>query len=48
MINVQHISFSNSAAAKGAILACRWIASKNEPGIYSMQDVLGSVTTINE
>ena len=40
MIRVEHLAFSRAAGASGALLACRWIASRNEPGIYSMQDVL--------
>jgi 4-hydroxy-tetrahydrodipicolinate reductase len=41
MIRIEHIAFSRIAGAAGALLACRWIASRNKAGIYSMQDVLG-------
>ena len=41
MIRVEHLAFSRAAGASGAILACKWIAEKKEPGLYSMQDVLG-------
>lgn len=40
MLRVEHLAFSRAAAATGALLACRWIASKDKPGIYSMKDVL--------
>jgi len=41
MIKVEHIAFSRAASAAGALLACKWIASQEQPGIYSMEDVLG-------
>jgi len=40
MIRIEHLAFSRAAAATGALLACRWIASKEQPGIYTMEDVL--------
>ena len=40
LIRVEHLTFSRAAAASGLLLACRWLASKEEPGIYSMADVL--------
>ncbi len=39
-IVVEHLAFSRAASAVGALIACKWIASKMSPGIYSMQDVL--------
>lgn len=45
IIRIEHLAFSRAAFATGALLACRWIASKEEPGIYSMQDVLASADT---
>jgi 4-hydroxy-tetrahydrodipicolinate reductase len=39
-IAVEHLAFSRAASAIGALIACKWIASKMSPGIYSMQDVL--------
>ena len=41
MIKVEHVAFSRAASAAGALLACKWIASQEQPGIYSMTDVLG-------
>jgi 4-hydroxy-tetrahydrodipicolinate reductase len=41
MIRIEHIAFSRAAGASGAVLACKWIASKQQPGVYSMQNVLG-------
>ncbi len=45
MIQIEHLTFSRAAAATGALLACRWIAAREEPGIYSMEDVLTSAGT---
>jgi 4-hydroxy-tetrahydrodipicolinate reductase len=39
-ILVEHLAFSRAASATGALIACKWITTKNNPGIYSMQDVL--------
>ena len=39
-IMVEHLAFSRAASAIGALIACKWIASKTRPGIYTMQDVL--------
>ena len=41
MIRIEHIAFSRAAMAAGALLASKWIASRQESGIYSMKDVLG-------
>jgi len=41
MIRVEHVAFSRTAFAAGALIACKWIASQNQAGIYSMDDVLG-------
>lgn len=41
MIRIEHLAFSRAAGASGAVLACKWIAGKQQPGVYSMQDVLG-------
>lgn len=40
MIRIEHLAFSRAAAALGALLACKWLASKNEPRLYTMDDVL--------
>ena len=39
-IVVEHLAFSRAASATGALIACKWLATKINPGIYSMQDVL--------
>ncbi len=41
MIRIEHLAFSSVAGASGAVLACTWIAGKQQPGVYSMRDVLG-------
>lgn len=41
MIRIEHLAFSRTAGASGAVIACKWIARKQRPGVYSMQDVLG-------
>ncbi len=41
MIRIEHLAFSRAAAASGALFACRWISSKDQPGVYSLDDVLG-------
>jgi len=40
MIKIEHIAFSRSVFAQGALLAAKWLSSVQKPGIYSMQDVL--------
>jgi len=40
-LKIEHLAFSRAASASGALLACKWIVTKDQPGIYSMQDVLG-------
>jgi 4-hydroxy-tetrahydrodipicolinate reductase len=40
MIKIEHIAFSRSVFAQGALLAAKWLSSIEKPGIYSMQDVL--------
>jgi 4-hydroxy-tetrahydrodipicolinate reductase len=45
IIRIEHLAFSRAASATGAILACKWIATKEQPGIYSMEDVLTSADT---
>jgi 4-hydroxy-tetrahydrodipicolinate reductase len=41
MLRIEHIAFSRSVFAQGAIYAAEWISRQSEPRIYSMQDVLG-------
>jgi 4-hydroxy-tetrahydrodipicolinate reductase len=40
MIKIEHIAFSRSVFAQGALHAVKWISRINQPGIYSMKDVL--------
>jgi 4-hydroxy-tetrahydrodipicolinate reductase len=40
IIRIEHLALSRAAAATGALLACKWIAAKEQPGVYSMDDVL--------
>jgi 4-hydroxy-tetrahydrodipicolinate reductase len=40
MIRIEHIAFTRAAATSGALLACEWLASRTEPRVYSMDDVL--------
>lgn len=41
MITVEHVAFSRSIFAQGALLAAEWVMKQTKPGIYSMEDVLG-------
>jgi 4-hydroxy-tetrahydrodipicolinate reductase len=41
MLRIEHIAFSRSVFAQGAIYAAEWISRQSEPRIYSMEDVLG-------
>jgi 4-hydroxy-tetrahydrodipicolinate reductase len=41
MLKLEHLAFSRSAFAQGALLAAGWIAQSREPRMYSMLDVLG-------
>jgi 4-hydroxy-tetrahydrodipicolinate reductase len=40
MIRIEHTAFSRRAFAHGAVYAATWLMERNEPGIYSMFDVL--------
>jgi len=40
MIRIEHIAFSRSVFAQGALLAAKWLHDVKKSGIYSMQDVL--------
>lgn len=44
MLKFEHLAFSRSAFAQGALLAARWITQDREPRVYSMLDVLGFKT----
>jgi len=41
MLKFEHLSFSRSVFAQGALLAARWVTQGREPKVYSMFDVLG-------
>jgi 4-hydroxy-tetrahydrodipicolinate reductase len=40
MIRIEHIAFSRSVFAQGALVAAKWLHDIKKPGIYNMQDVL--------
>ena len=41
MLRIEHIAFSRSVFAQGAVYAAEWISNQSEPKIFSMEDVLG-------
>jgi 4-hydroxy-tetrahydrodipicolinate reductase len=41
MLKFEHLAFSRSAFAQGALLAASWLTQPHEAGVYSMLDVLG-------
>ena len=41
MLKFEHLAFSRSAFAEGALLAARWITQAREPRFYTMLEVLG-------
>lgn len=41
MLRIEHIAFSRSVFAQGAVHAAEWLSHQNEPRIYTMLDVLG-------
>jgi 4-hydroxy-tetrahydrodipicolinate reductase len=40
MLRIEHVAFSRSVFAQGAVYAAEWISKQNEPKIFSMEDVL--------
>ena len=42
MIRIEHISFSRRVFAQGALYAAEWVSKQKKPGVYSLDDVLGS------
>jgi len=40
MIRIEHISFSRSVFAQGALYAAEWVSKQTKPGVYSLDDVL--------
>jgi len=41
MLRIEHIAFSRSVLAQGAVYAVEWISRQTQPRIFSMEDVLG-------
>jgi 4-hydroxy-tetrahydrodipicolinate reductase len=41
MLRIEHVAFSRSVFAQGAVYAAEWISKQTEPKIFSMEDVLG-------
>jgi len=41
MISISHMAFSRNAFALGALHAVEWVMKQKQPGVYSMEDVLG-------
>jgi 4-hydroxy-tetrahydrodipicolinate reductase len=40
LIRIEHIAFSRSVFARGALYAAKWLMKRKEPEIYDMNDVL--------
>jgi 4-hydroxy-tetrahydrodipicolinate reductase len=40
-IELRHMMHSRSTLARGAVTAAKWLGAQNEPGLYSMRDILG-------
>jgi len=43
MLRIEHVAFSRSVFAQGAVYAAEWISKQREARIFSMEDVLGLV-----
>ena len=41
MLRIEHMAFSRSVFAQGAVYASEWISKRTEPEIFSMENVLG-------
>jgi 4-hydroxy-tetrahydrodipicolinate reductase len=41
MLTIEHVSFSRSVFAQGALYATEWLMRQTNPGVYSLDDVLG-------
>ena len=41
MLKIEHVAFSRSALAQGAVYAAEWLSNQTQPRIFSMEDVLG-------
>jgi len=40
MLTIEHLSFSRSVFAQGALHAAEWITKQTNPGVYTLDDVL--------
>ena len=40
MLSIEHLSFSRSVFAQGALIAAEWLMKQPNPGVYSLDDVL--------
>ncbi|MDD5502790.1 MAG: 4-hydroxy-tetrahydrodipicolinate reductase [Candidatus Thermoplasmatota archaeon] len=40
MLKIEHVAFSRSVFARGALYAAEWLQGQSRPGIYGMDDVL--------
>jgi len=41
MLRIEHIAFSRSVFAQGAVYAAEWVSRQTQPAIFNMEDVLG-------
>jgi len=41
MLRIEHVAFSRSVLAQGAVYATEWLNRQTQPRIFSMEDVLG-------
>jgi 4-hydroxy-tetrahydrodipicolinate reductase len=41
MLRIEHVAFSRSVLAQGAVYAAEWLSRQTQPRIFSMEDVLG-------
>ncbi|MEM3377888.1 MAG: 4-hydroxy-tetrahydrodipicolinate reductase [Candidatus Bathyarchaeia archaeon] len=41
MLRIEHVAFSRSVFAQGAVYAAEWLSKQTQPRIFSMEDVLG-------
>ncbi|MEM3050920.1 MAG: 4-hydroxy-tetrahydrodipicolinate reductase [Candidatus Bathyarchaeia archaeon] len=41
MLRIEHVAFSRSVFAQGAVYAAEWLGKQTQPRIFSMEDVLG-------
>ncbi|MGB9915687.1 MAG: 4-hydroxy-tetrahydrodipicolinate reductase [Candidatus Bathyarchaeales archaeon] len=41
MLRIEHVAFSRSVFAQGAVYAAEWLSKQTQPRIFSMEEVLG-------